>query len=171
MPNYNPPECFWITGLPAAGKSTVGRALVAALNAHGFNAYLLDGDELRQTLCSDLGLSDSDRAENVRRVSAVAQIFSQAGVIAVCALVSPFASGRNQARALFSPGKFCEIYLSTPLEICQQRDPKGLYARALSGDLRCLTGVDAPYEPPESAEFNFNTNEIQLNEIIKKILV
>lgn len=163
-------NCYWITGLPAAGKTTLGRALVSALQAQGKSAYLIDGDELRQGLCADLGMSDPDRSENIRRAGEVARLLLDAGVTPVCAFVSPFAVDRSQVRNRFGEGRFQEIHLATLVEICQQRDPKQLYARAWRGEIRNLTGFDAPYEAPLNPEFRFDTHAITVEEMVRLIL-
>ena len=144
----------WFTGLPASGKSTVAVALEAALLERGRGAYLLDGDNLRHGLNGDLGFSAEDRNENVRRTGEVARLFADAGLVALVSLVSPYAAGRRQVRERHeSDGlRFIEVYVNTPLEECERRDPKGLYARARAGALAGLTGIDAPYEPPERPE-------------------
>jgi bifunctional enzyme CysN/CysC len=144
----------WLTGLPASGKSTLAVALEERLVADGRPAYLLDGDNLRHGLNAGLGFSDADRAENVRRVGEVAKLFADAGLVAVVSLVSPFRAGRDAARAAHAEAglPFLEVWIDTPIDECARRDPKGLYARARAGTLTGLTGVDAPYEPPESPE-------------------
>lgn len=162
--------CYWITGLPAAGKTTLAEALVRALRQSERNAALLDGDELRAGLCTDLGLSDMDRSENIRRAGEVARLMAKAEIVPVCAFVSPFAVDREKVRNRFAPGAFKEIYLATPLAVCQQRDPKKLYAQALRGELRNLTGFDAPYEAPVSPEFRFDTSLVSIDEMVKTIL-
>lgn len=154
------PSCFWITGLSGAGKSTLAQALCAALRARGTPAAVLDGDELRRGLCADLGMSDADRHENIRRAGEVARLLADAGLVAICAFVSPFAADRERVRRLFPAGQFAEVYLSTSLETCAARDPKGLYAKARAGLLTGLTGWDAPYEPPPDAEFVFDTQAL-----------
>ncbi|HZV64279.1 MAG TPA: adenylyl-sulfate kinase [Telluria sp.] len=151
------PSCFWITGLPAAGKSTLAHALLAALRQRGTAAVVLDGDELRRGLCADLGLSDADRHENIRRAGEVARLMADAGLLVICAFVSPFTADRARVRHLFPAGRFAEVYLSTSLASCAARDPKGLYARARAGTLTGLTGWDAPYEMPLLPEFVFDT--------------
>ena len=140
----------WFTGLPASGKSTVAAALEAALLDQGRGAYLLDGDNVRHGLCGDLGFSAADRAENVRRVGEVACLLADAGLVALAALVSPYAADRDRVRARHEAEglRFFEVFVNTPLEECERRDPKGLYARARAGELSGLTGVDDPYEPP-----------------------
>ena len=140
----------WITGLPAAGKTTLAAAVRAELTRRGVVVCVLDGDELRRGLSSDLGLSRGDRAEQARRAAHVAALVAQAGVVAVVALVSPYADDRHAARELHDAKgiPFVEVWIDTPLAVCQQRDPKGLYARARNGELTGLTGIDEPYEPP-----------------------
>ena len=143
---------MWITGLPGSGKSTVAFEVGRRLVASGRPAYVLDGDELRLGLNADLGFSAADRAESVRRAGEVARILAEAGIIAIAALVSPYAADRarvrNSHRAAGLP--FLEVFIDTPVEVCQARDPKGLYARARAGQLTGLTGVDDPYEPPRT---------------------
>jgi adenylyl-sulfate kinase len=140
----------WLTGLPASGKSTIGGALEEAFVSRGKFAYLLDGDNLRHGLCSDLGFSAGDRARNVARAGELARLFADAGGIAVVAMVSPFADARDQVREHHAASglRFVEVYVDTPLDVCESRDPKGLYARARAGELHGLTGIDDPYEPP-----------------------
>lgn len=141
---------LWFTGLPASGKSTVAAAVEARLVRNGRAAYRLDGDNLRHGVCGDLGFSAEDREENVRRTAEVARLLADAGSIAIVSVVSPFASGRRAARALHERDglQFFEIFVNTPVEECIRRDPKGLYKRAHAGELRGMTGVDAPYEAP-----------------------
>jgi adenylylsulfate kinase len=155
------PSCFWITGLPGAGKSTLAQTLSGALRQHGTPAAVLDGDELRRGLCADLGLSDADRHENIRRAGEVARLMADAGLIVICAFVSPFAADRKRVRHLFPAGRFAEVYLSTSLATCAARDPKGLYAKARAGTLSGLTGWDAPYEAPLTPEFVFDTEFVE----------
>jgi adenylyl-sulfate kinase len=150
----------WLTGIPAAGKTTLGAALEKELSNLGVPACVLDGDVLRRGLSSDLGLSPGDRAEQSRRAGHVAALIAGAGVVAIVALVSPFSEDRRRAReAHLEMGlPFLEVWVDTPLEVCERRDPKGLYARARAGELRGLTGVDAPYEPPEAADLRIEGN-------------
>jgi adenylyl-sulfate kinase len=140
----------WYTGLPASGKSTFAAALERRLIDDGLNAYRLDGDNLRHGICGDLGFTRRDREENVRRVGELARLFADAGVIAVASLVSPYEAGRDEVREAHERDElpFVEVYVNTPLPVCQARDPKGLYARALAGELAGFTGIDDPYEPP-----------------------
>jgi adenylyl-sulfate kinase len=150
----NPGATVWLTGLPASGKSTVAAAVEAHLLADGRAAYLLDGDNLRHGLNGDLGFSAAERAENVRRTAEVAALLADAGVVALVALVSPYRADRAAARAAHDRRglRFVEVHVATALEECERRDPKGLYARARAGELRGMTGIDDPYEPPEAAD-------------------
>lgn len=144
----------WLTGLSGSGKSTLASAVEGRLVRSGRPAYRLDGDNVRCGLNSDLGFDRADRDENVRRVAEVAHLFAEAGVVAVVALISPYAEARRRARALHVAAglPFVEVHVATPVSVCQERDPKGLYARASSGVLASMTGVDDPYEPPASPE-------------------
>lgn len=144
----------WLTGLPAAGKSTLACAIEARLRAGGLAPYVLDGDELRTGLCADLDFSAAGRAENVRRVAHSARLLADAGCIAITALVSPYAADRHLAREVHASSGlvFVEVFVNTPLEVCVRRDPKGLYARAHAGDLANMTGYNDPYEPPATPE-------------------
>jgi bifunctional enzyme CysN/CysC len=144
----------WLTGLSGAGKSTIGDALVRRLHDEGFDHYRLDADDLRDGLCSDLGFSAEDRAENVRRVGEVALLFARRGHLSVVSIISPYAAGRAQARERHQRvgAPFVEVYIATPIEVCEARDPKGLYRRARAGELTGFTGVSSPYEPPEAPE-------------------
>jgi bifunctional enzyme CysN/CysC len=156
-----PGATVWLTGLPASGKSTLAAALEARLLAAGRPAYVLDGDNLRHGLNGDLGFSDADRTENVRRTAEVSALLADAGVIALVALVSPFAADRAAARAAHDRRglAFLEVHVATSLEECERRDPKGLYARARAGELSNLTGVGAPYEPPERPDLRVEPPE------------
>lgn len=149
---------IWFTGLPAAGKSTLATAVEARLAADGHAAYVLDGDELRRGLCADLDFSPAGRAENVRRVAHLARMLADAGCVAIAALVSPYAEDRRLAREVHERDglTFIEVFVNTPLDVCMSRDPKGLYARARSGDLVNLTGYSDPYECPEAADVELN---------------
>jgi bifunctional enzyme CysN/CysC len=145
-------KVIWLTGLSGSGKSTIANALEKRLFSLGMHSYVLDGDNLRLGLNKDLGFTREDRAENVRRVSEVAHILYDAGLITIVALVSPYAEDRNQARSLYPNGDFAEVWIKTPAEVCAERDPKGLYKKAAVGELPNLTGVGQEYESPESAE-------------------
>jgi adenylylsulfate kinase len=149
----------WFTGLSGAGKTTIARALAESLAARGLAHHLLDGDELRATLSADLGFSREDRAEQVRRTAHLARILGEAGVIPLVALVSPIRADRDAARALHAPGRFLEVHVATPLEVCEQRDVKGLYARARAGEVADLTGVGQDYEAPAGPELTIDAAE------------
>jgi len=144
----------WLTGLSGSGKSTVASALTALLTERGVLSYTLDGDNLRHGLNGDLGFSADDRAENVRRVGEVARLFADAGAVTLVPLISPYRAGRDHARALHDAAGlvFVEVFVDTPIEVCEQRDPKGLYAKARAGELKGFTGIDDPYEPPLAPE-------------------
>ena len=147
----------WFTGLPGSGKSTLARAVEAELAAEGVLAYVLDGDNLRFGLNSDLGFSPEDRAENIRRAGEVSALVRDAGAVVLAAFISPYRQDRDRVRGLHPEGAFVEVFVDAPLEMCEQRDPKGLYARARSGEVAAVTGVNAPYEPPEAAELRIDT--------------
>jgi bifunctional enzyme CysN/CysC len=163
---------IWFTGLPASGKSTVAVAVERALVESGRVAYLLDGDNLRHGLSDDLGFSPGDRTENIRRVGHLTRLLADAGVVALASLVSPLKSDRETARALNDAAKlpFIEVHIATSLEECEKRDPKGLYKRARSGELKGLTGVDAPYEPPEDADLVLDTAGADIDELAAKVI-
>lgn len=164
------PSCFWITGLSGAGKTTLALALHARLREQGVTAVVLDGDELRRGLCSDLGMLDADRRENIRRAGEVARLLANAGQVAICAFVSPFAADRDRVRSLFSAGRYAEVYLSTSLATCAARDAKGLYAKARAGALSGLTGWDAPYDAPVKPEFEFDTEFLEPGTMVDTLL-
>ena len=151
----------WLTGLPGSGKSTIAAIVEELLIEQGRAACRLDGDNLRHGLCRDLGFSAEDRAENMRRVAHVARLVADAGAVAVVALVSPYATGRAQARQIHEEEDlpFIEVFVDTPLEECERRDPKGLYARARAGDLPGFTGIDDPYEPPLAPELRVTSSQ------------
>jgi bifunctional enzyme CysN/CysC len=161
----------WLTGLPASGKSTLAAAVEARLLATGRAAYMLDGDNLRHGLNGDLGFSPEDRAENVRRTAEVAALIADAGVVALAALVSPYVADRDAARAAHAHRglPFLEIHVATSLAECERRDPKGLYARARAGELQGLTGVGAPYEPPESPDLRVEP-DVPLDEAVDRVI-
>ncbi len=163
---------IWFTGLPASGKSTLAVAVERALVESGEVAYLLDGDNIRHGLSDDLGFSAGDRAENIRRVGHLTRLFADAGVVALASLVSPLKSDREIARTLSDAAKlpFIEVYVSTSLAECERRDPKGLYARARAGELKGLTGVDAPYEPPESPDLVLDTTGADIGELVSQVI-
>jgi len=153
------PCLLWFTGLSGAGKSTIANIVEKKLNADGKHTYLLDGDNVRHGLNRDLGFSSEDRIENIRRVGEVGKLFVDAGIIALASFISPFRSDRMIVRELFAPNEFLEVFISAPLDVCEERDPKGLYKKARRGQIPNFTGVDSPYEPPENAELVVDTTE------------
>ena len=161
---------IWFTGLSGAGKSTLANALARALFEEGYQTYVLDGDTLRQGLTKDLGFTDTDRIENIRRAAEVAKILMDAGHIVLTALISPFRQERALARALIGGKYFHEVYVSTSLEVCEQRDVKGLYRRARMGELKAMTGIDSPYEPPVRAELVIDTADSSIEESIDRLM-
>lgn len=166
----HPGKAIWLTGLSGAGKTTLARALEQRLHAQGRHVYVLDGDVLREGLNADLGFSDADRAENVRRAAQVAGLLVDAGCITIVAFISPFRAGRDAARALFEPGEFLEVFVDAPLAVAQARDPKGLYERARLGQLPGFTGIDSPYEPPLQAELVLRTDQHPVGACVDRIL-
>jgi bifunctional enzyme CysN/CysC len=146
------PLCLWFTGLSGSGKSTLANLLEQRLHEMGRHTYLLDGDNVRQGLNRDLGFADADRVENIRRVAEVARLMVDAGLITIVAFISPFRSERQMARELFDPGEFIEVFVDAPLDVCERRDPKGLYRKARAGQIKNFTGIDSAYEVPEPAE-------------------
>jgi adenylylsulfate kinase len=160
----------WLTGLSGSGKTTLARALAARLEEAGKLGYVVDGDQLRQGLSAGLGFSPEDRAENIRRAGAVAAILADAGTIAIVALISPYREDRDRVRRSIGPERFFEVHLSTPIEECERRDAKGLYARARAGDLVEFTGVSAPYEEPLTPELAFDTSRVALDEATDRIM-
>ena len=160
----------WLTGLSAAGKSTVAAELERELFVQGKHAYVLDGDNMRHGLCSDLAFSPADRKENIRRIGEVAKLFADAGFICITAFISPYRSDRELARRIAPEGRFIEVYLNAPLEVCEQRDPKGLYAKARAGTIKDFTGISAPYEPPRSPEVELRTDRMSVGECVATIV-
>jgi bifunctional enzyme CysN/CysC len=152
------PAILWFTGLSGSGKSTIANIVERELHARGVHTYLLDGDNVRHGLSRDLGFTDADRVENIRRVGEVAKLFVDAGMIVICSFISPFRAERRMVRELVEEGEFLEVYVDTPLEECMRRDPKGLYARAREGKIKNFTGIDSPYETPESPEIVVRTD-------------
>lgn len=161
---------WWLTGLPAAGKTTLARALCARLEALGQPACLLDGDEVRRGLCRDLGFAPAQRAENMRRVAELARLLNRSNVHAVVALVSPTVEGRANARRIVGDGAFIEVHVSTALAVCQARDPKGLYARAAAEPGMGLTGLDAPYEAPAAPAARIDTRLVPTDAAVEILL-
>jgi bifunctional enzyme CysN/CysC len=164
------PCILWFTGLPAAGKSTIAKLVEARLHAFGHHSYMLDGDNLRHGLTHDLGFTDADRVENIRRVGEVAKLFVDAGLIVLCSFISPFRAERRMVRALVEADEFIEIYIDTPLAECIRRDPKGLYAKAQAGTVTNFTGFDSPYEPPQAAELVLATMMASPEELADRVV-
>ena len=164
------PRLLWFTGLSGSGKSTLAGALESILHQKGFATYLLDGDNVRHGLCCDLGFSENDRNENMRRVTEVSKLMLDAGVIVLAAFVSPSRPQREWIRSQFPENEFIEIHVATPLEVCEQRDPKGLYKKARDGEIKDFTGIDADYEEPTAAELTINTNKGDLGQQVHAIL-
>ncbi|MDR3569029.1 MAG: adenylyl-sulfate kinase [Syntrophobacteraceae bacterium] len=163
---------IWLTGLPSSGKSTTAYGLESELFTRGFAAYVLDGDNVRHGLNKDLGFSARDRAENIRRIAETAKLFADAGIIVITSFISPYRVERDFARRIHLEAgfNFSEIYIDTPLEVCEQRDPKGLYKKVRRGELQGFTGIDDPYEPPFAPELVCRTAEFSPGEIVSRIL-
>lgn len=161
---------LWFTGLPASGKSTLSNALECKLHEMGIRTYLLDGDNVRQGLCKDLDFSEEGRRENIRRIAEVAKLFVDAGIVVIAAFISPYRADREMARNLFEPGEFIEVYVKCPLHECERRDPKGLYRKARSGEIKNFTGVSAPYEEPLRPEIVVETHVNSITECLQKII-
>ena len=164
------PMCIWFTGLPGSGKSTLALALERRLQALGRHAYVLDGDALRTGLNRDLGFSPEDRAENIRRAAEVAKLMVDAGLIVICAFISPFTAERRFARSILAPGEFLEVYLDTPRATCEARDPKGHYAKARRGELPNYTGIDGSYQAPQAPELQLDTGLLSVDDCLERIL-
>jgi adenylylsulfate kinase len=160
----------WLTGLSGAGKSTIAEALEQSLRQRQVPVYVLDGDKVRTGLCSDLGFTPEDRKENIRRIAEVARLFADAGLVCVVAFISPYQTDRERARAMLPEGRFIEVYLSTPLEVCEQRDVKGLYAKARAGLVSEFTGISAPYETPLSPELELRTDQLDVEGCVSRLL-
>ncbi|MBK0127086.1 adenylyl-sulfate kinase [Pantoea sp. S61] len=154
---------LWFTGLSGSGKSTVAGALEQALHRAGVSTYLLDGDNVRHGLCRDLGFSDDDRKENIRRVGEVAKLMVDAGLVVLTAFISPHRAERQMVRDLLGTGQFVEVFVDTPLAVCEARDPKGLYKKARAGELRNFTGIDSVYEAPDAPEIHLDGEQLVTN--------
>jgi bifunctional enzyme CysN/CysC len=153
------PAVLWFTGLSGSGKSTIANLVERTLHAQGRHTYILDGDNVRHGLNRDLGFTDEDRVENIRRVAEAAKLFVDAGLIVLVSFISPFRSERRMARELMGQGEFIEVFVDTPIELCMERDPKGLYQKAMAGTIKNFTGIDSPYESPEAADIIVKTAE------------
>ena len=164
------PLCLWFTGLSGSGKSTIANLVDRRLHALGYHSYILDGDNVRHGLNKDLGFTDEDRVENIRRVGEVAKLMTDAGLIVLVSFISPFRAERRMARELFAPGEFAEVFVDTPIEVCEQRDAKGLYAKARAGEIRNFTGIDSPYELPENADFTLHTVDLAADVLAQQLV-
>jgi len=165
------PVLLWFTGLSGSGKSTIANAVEAKLFEFGCHSYLLDGDNVRHGLCKDLGFSDEDRIENIRRVGEVAKLMVDSGLIVISAFISPFRSDRALVRELLEEGRFIEVFIDTPLEVCEQRDPKKLYEKARKGLIKNFTGIDSEYEVPKHPEIHIKTDEASVDACAGQVLV
>lgn len=161
---------LWFTGLSGSGKSTIANAVSTELFRMGINEYVLDGDNIRHGLNRDLGFTEEDRTENIRRIGEVAKLFVDSGAIVTTAFISPFQSDRDQVRALFNEGEFIEVFVDCPIEECERRDPKQLYAKARRGEIKDFTGIDSPYEAPPEPELIIRSDQLSVEEAVKEIL-
>lgn len=166
------PVCIWLTGLSACGKSTIAMALEQVLVERKHLAYVLDGDNIRHGLNKNLGFSPEDRTENIRRIGEVSKLFVDAGLIVITSFISPYREDRDLARAMVGEGEFIEIHVDAPVEVCAERDPKGLYKKAMAGEIKGFTGVspDAPYEAPENPELRLNSADTSVEQCVEQIL-
>lgn len=167
---YQRPCVLWFTGLSGSGKSTIANALETRLYEMSKHTYLLDGDNIRHGLNKDLGFSDKDRIENIRRIGEVSRLFIDAGLIVISAFISPFRSDRQIVRELVDEGDFIEVFIDTSLEICEKRDPKGLYKKARKGEILSFTGISSPYEAPVSPEIHISTIEMSIEQSVDTII-
>jgi bifunctional enzyme CysN/CysC len=164
------PRCLWFTGLSGSGKSTLANWVEKKLHASHHHTYVLDGDNVRHGLNKDLGFTEADRVENIRRVAEVAKLMVDAGLIVLVSFISPYRSERDMARSLFAEGEFIEAFVDTPLELCEQRDVKGLYAKARAGELPNFTGISSPYEAPLKPELHLRTADCSIEELVDAVL-
>lgn len=164
------PLVIWFTGLSASGKSTIAGALEHILTQQGYHTYLLDGDNVRHGLCKDLGFTDDDRKENIRRVGEVAKLAADAGLITLAAFISPFKADRQIVRDILPEGEFIEVFVDASIEACKERDPKGLYDKAVRGEIKQFTGIDSPYEAPDNPELHIRTETSNVAEAVNQLL-
>jgi len=160
----------WFTGLSASGKSTIAHHLEKQLHEMGHSTYVFDGDNVRHGICNDLGFSEKDRSENIRRIGEMTRLFIEAGIIAITAFISPYKKDREMVRKLTGNDRFIEVYVKCPIEVCETRDPKGIYQKAKRGDIQNFTGISAPYEPPEHPDLTIESNIEDINSSVKKVL-
>ena len=165
-----PPLCIWFTGLSGSGKSTLINALEIYLHKKNFHTYVLDGDNLRNGLCKDLGFSSEDRDENIRRACEVSKLMVDAGLIVLAGFISPSLKQRTKIRSFFQNNEYIEIYVSTPLKICEQRDTKGLYRKARAGEIKNFTGISSDYEAPKNSEIKIDTSINSVNKCLEEII-
>ena len=170
LKNDHKPCLVWLTGLPGSGKSSTADALEKKLHALGYRTYILDGDNVRHGLNSDLSFTDADRVENIRRVAEVAKLMVDAGLIVITAFISPFISERGYARKIVDDDEFIEVFVDAPLEVCEARDPKGLYKKARSGQLKNFTGIDSEYQQPKNPEIVLQSNHKTPEELADYVL-
>jgi adenylylsulfate kinase len=170
LQNKHKSTVLWFTGLSGSGKSTLAHAVEEKLHQCGCRTFVLDGDNVRHGLCRDLGFEESDRRENIRRVGEIAKLFIEAGIITLTAFISPFLEDRNRVRSIFQNGNFLEVYCKCPLEVCEQRDVKGLYQRARDGKVKQFTGISSPYEPPKNPELIVETDKLTLEESVIQVM-
>ena len=161
---------IWFTGLSASGKSTIAHSVERELHRRGCSTYVMDGDNVRHGLCSDLGFSPKDRTENIRRIGEMAKLFVDAGIIVLTSFISPYRKDRERVRSLFADGEFIEIYINCPLEICKSRDQKGVYSRAKYGKIQDFTWISAPYEVPENPELIIHSHKVSAKEAALRII-
>jgi adenylylsulfate kinase len=164
------PATLWFTGLSGSGKSTIANEVERRLVERDVSAYVLDGDNVRHGLNADLGFSPEDREENIRRIGEVCRLFHDAGLVVLTAFISPYRADRDRVRAIHPPDGFVEVYVDTPLEVCEARDPKGLYVKARAGEIPDFSGISAPYEPPEAPEVRLPTADRSLEECVAIVL-
>ncbi|MCL6570520.1 MAG: adenylyl-sulfate kinase [Bacillus sp. (in: Bacteria)] len=171
LTQYGHGSCaLWFTGLSGSGKSTIANAVSTELFRLGINEYVLDGDNIRHGLNKDLGFSEYDRTENIRRIGEVAKLFVDSGKLVTTAFISPFRSDREQVRELFEEGEFFEIFVFCPLDVCERRDPKQLYQKARRGEIKDFTGIDSPYEEPKYPEIVIRTDQVSVEEAVEQVI-
>lgn len=164
------PKLIWFTGLSGSGKSTLAVQLEAALHGHGFKTYLLDGDNIRSGLNKDLSFTDEGRVENIRRIGEVSKLFLDAGLVLLSAFISPFEADRAQVRRIVGAENYFEVFVDTPLEVCEQRDVKGLYKKARAGEVKNFTGISSPYERPADSDIVIRTDEMSIEESVATLI-